>query len=294
MKRLQTILFPTEFSHASLETVPYAKEMAQRFDAGVIVLHASGLAREYLPAPYLRAECAAHSTAIPYTAALREIREKRQKQLDEFANAQFADVRHSVRLEDGEPAAAIESVARQQNADVIFLSTKGLSRFRRLLLGSITAQVLHDVSIPVFTSAHEYNPSSSAGAGFHSIVCALDLTLEADAVLQTACFLAQTYGASLCLVHMQLQSNAHSSQFSEQLLRKSLQEVTAAERESAAPEVKVLILDRPVAEGIRLVAREEKADLVIVGRGHEQGAISRIWSHLYTIICDVPCPVLSV
>jgi len=37
-----------------------------------------------------------------------------------------------------------------------------------------------------------------------------------------------------------------------------------------------------------------KADLLVVGRGHDQGAIGRIWSRLYAIVRDSPCPVLSI
>jgi hypothetical protein len=37
-----------------------------------------------------------------------------------------------------------------------------------------------------------------------------------------------------------------------------------------------------------------KADLVVVGRGNIQGTLSRVWSHLYSIVRDSPCPVLSI
>jgi hypothetical protein len=43
------------------------------------------------------------------------------------------------------------------------------------------------------------------------------------------------------------------------------------------------------AEAIRL-----KADLIITGRGRIQGRLSRMWAHLYSIVRDSPCPVLSV
>jgi len=34
--------------------------------------------------------------------------------------------------------------------------------------------------------------------------------------------------------------------------------------------------------------------LLIVGRGHLRENIAQVWSHLYTIIRESPCPVLSV
>ena len=54
------------------------------------------------------------------------------------------------------------------------------------------------------------------------------------------------------------------------------------------------ILDASVPEGIRRTAIEDRADLVVVGRGHQRGRVSSLWSPLYTIILESPCPVLSV
>ena len=57
------------------------------------------------------------------------------------------------------------------------------------------------------------------------------------------------------------------------------------------------------AEHLHEVARREwyeqgprlrNADLIVTGRGEAQGAISRLWSRLYPLIRESPCPVLSV
>ena len=45
------ILFPVDFSEATLDLVPYVTEMAQRFDATVTVLNAFDLVRDYYLAP---------------------------------------------------------------------------------------------------------------------------------------------------------------------------------------------------------------------------------------------------
>jgi len=49
-----------------------------------------------------------------------------------------------------------------------------------------------------------------------------------------------------------------------------------------------------LADAVREQALAQKADLAIMGRGHAQGGISRIWSNLYAVVRDAPCPVLSV
>jgi nucleotide-binding universal stress UspA family protein len=54
------------------------------------------------------------------------------------------------------------------------------------------------------------------------------------------------------------------------------------------------VVDAPIADAVRELVLRQKADLVITGRGHCQGAMSRMWSHLYSIVRESPCPVLSV
>jgi nucleotide-binding universal stress UspA family protein len=48
------------------------------------------------------------------------------------------------------------------------------------------------------------------------------------------------------------------------------------------------------AEGIRQFAMQKKADLVVVGRGHSQDVLGGLFSRLYPIIRESPCPVLSI
>jgi len=54
------------------------------------------------------------------------------------------------------------------------------------------------------------------------------------------------------------------------------------------------VIDALLADGIHHEIVRRKADLLVTGRGHSIGTFSRLWSHLYAIIRDSPCPVLSV
>jgi len=290
-----TILFPTDFSRAAIEMVPYVNEMAGRFGAKVIVLHAFDLVHECTLAPPLEASCEVGRTAIPYTPEFEKLRSERQDRLVEFARSQFPNIRPVTRIEDGDPARVIELIAQVENTDLIVMATKGLGTFRRLLLGSITAKVLHDISSPVLTSAHQPDSQLAPPRGFRSIVCAVELNHESSAVFKAADFLAQTYGARLCLVHTESRLfREHDQQATAEAVRSAFEKVVNADSKRIGTDVKACALDASVPEGIRNAAIQEKADLVVVGRGHERGNLSRIWSHLYTIIRESPCPVLSV
>jgi nucleotide-binding universal stress UspA family protein len=49
-----------------------------------------------------------------------------------------------------------------------------------------------------------------------------------------------------------------------------------------------------VPYGVRLEATRVKADLIITGRGRNQTRQDRLWSNLYEIAREAPCPVLSI
>ena len=55
-----------------------------------------------------------------------------------------------------------------------------------------------------------------------------------------------------------------------------------------------IVIDAGISDGIHEEVVRRKADLLVVGRGHDQGIVSRVWSSLYSIVRDSPCPVLSI
>ncbi|HEY1755296.1 MAG TPA: universal stress protein [Bryobacteraceae bacterium] len=274
--------------------VPYVKEMAHRFGSAVTVLNAFDLVPDYCLAPRTQDRCDLDPRSIPYTPVLQELRKRRENQLQEFSCMHFSGVEHTMRLVDGDPATVIEWVARIENTGLIMMPTKGRGRFRRLLLGSATAKVLHDLSCLVFTSAHDSGSAAAAPGAYQSILCAVDLNAEADAVLKTAAFLAQAYGAKLCLLHVQ-PSGERGAEGSGELVRRAFEQALHADGiPNARLNTTVRVLDDGVPAGVRLTAKEIAADLLVVGRGHQDRGLSRMWSHLYAMICDSHCPVLSV
>jgi len=288
MQPPQSILFPVDFSEPANAMVPFVADLARRFGARITLLHAFDLVRDYALGPSSDSTADSDPEAVPYTPAFQVLRNGRQKRLEQFARDHCRDLAATARIEDGDPAAVIQWVARSENTDLIMMPTRGLGTFRRFLLGSVTAKVLHDVDCPVLTGAHDPDRPLTPPHGFHSIVCAVQLNQEADLVLEAAGFLARTHGATVCLVHMESASSfrRYGGQAALETLRQKLQ--------THAVEATVRVLDAAVSKGIRSTALEHKADLVVIGRGHGKQNLARVWSHLYNIICESPCPVLSV
>ena len=276
--------------------VPHVREIAQRFGAAITVLNAFELIPDYALPPRREDGCDTEAAINPYTPALQEVRKQREQRLKEFSCTQFPGLTQTARIEDGDPATVIDWVAKHENTDLIVMPTRGFGRFRRLLLGSITAKVLHDVICPVLTSAHEPEQALASPGGYRSIICALELGPQANVVLKTAGLLAQAYGARMCLLHMEPSSDEHTEQASAQSVRYAFDQAFSKEGPDVGAGLSVRVLDAAIPEGIRRAAIEERADLVVVGRGHQKGALSRAWSHLYTSSANhrVPFSVCDV
>jgi nucleotide-binding universal stress UspA family protein len=187
-------------------------------------------------------------------------------------------------------------VAQQQEADLIMLATHGHGPVRRFLLGSVTAKVLHDATTVVWTGIGSALTDHLPAIPYCSMLCALDDSNEAQAVLKGAVALARAYGAKLALLHaIQTPAMPRSElgPYRRELIDAAHQRL-AELKMSLGVDVCTTVVDAPRAEAVRELALRQKADLVITGRGHCQGTISRMWSHLYAIVRESPCPVLSI
>src|SRR4029077_15280139 len=104
--------------------------------------------------------------------------------------------------QEGEAGTVIDQVVQHQGADLVMMPTQGCGPLRRLLLGSVTAKVLHDVSAAVWTGVGSAIADHQPAIPYKSIVCALDESDEAEAVLRAAAALAESYKAKLALIHV--------------------------------------------------------------------------------------------
>jgi len=226
-----------------------------------------------------------------------EARHIEEQRLAEFAAKEFPGQRAELVTEEGEAGAVIHQVLQHQGSDLVMMPTRGSGPMRRFLLGSVTAKVLHDVSAAVWTGIGSVMESHAPTVPYKSIICALDETPESEAVLRGAAAVAKSYQAALTLLHvLEMPPAAPEIDFSP--YRKDLIDAAHAHMRGLkerlnldAPDV---VLDAGVADGIHGEILRRKGDLLVVGRGHDHGIVSRVWSRLYSIVRDSPCPVLSV
>jgi nucleotide-binding universal stress UspA family protein len=286
-------VFPIDFSERSNAMAPCVREWARRFGARIAVVYAFDSVRNCLLGPGLEQRCASEHIDMPYTPAIRQLRDRRKLRLEEFAAEHFRGLNYATLVGDGEPATVIEWAVQKQGTDLVIMPTKGLGRFKRLLLGSITAKVLHGVRCPVLTDAHMVE-SAQRGEGYRSIVCGVEFHGEAVRVLEMAGFLAQTYKAQLSIVHAEASGATPSQKVADGDRLRTMLQHDFADAGIEVGDVNVMVVDGAVERGIQFAAMTAKADLVVVGRGHENECFGRVWSHLYSIVRESPCAVLSV
>ena len=279
MLPFRKILFPVDYSEPCQAIIPCVLEMQKRFSTALSLVHAYGAkALSYSSLPI---------TDLQLPEQVRTISEER---LREFAQANFPGLKVDVYVEVGEPGAVIDSVVRHQGADLVMLPTHGRAPLRRFLLGSVTAKVLHDLTVPVWTGHPLRIP-------YTSILAAIDTSDEAEAVIRAAAALADSYQAKLSLAYVlempPVSMETAFGNYHDDFMKAADARIVELKKRAgvSAPHT---IVDGPVADAIHDQALRTTADLIVTGRGVVYGAVSRMWSHLYPIIRQAPCPVLSI
>ncbi|MEQ1947577.1 MAG: universal stress protein [Bryobacteraceae bacterium] len=285
MLPFQRILFPVDYSDRCRSVVPYVNDMAEHFSAALSVVHAHGVG-----APRF-SDLDVADPGWPKAVLRLE-----QQRLKGFIEEAFPNKTVQPFLEMGEPDHVITDVVRHHGTDLVMMPTHGRGPMRKLLLGSVTAKILHDISAAVWTGGeYQIKPANHA---YKNIVCSVDLGEESEVIARGAMCVAASFGASLSLLHVieipppNLDVDFTSfKQDLEEAANFGLRDLKARLNADIPHTALVTSL---TAAGVRDAAAAQNADLIVVGRGRSQGGVSRIWSRLYDIVREAPCPVLSI
>jgi len=229
----------------------------------------------------------------------RDLDELYEAKLEKFVAGLGAFAESSRVLLKGDPASEIVRHAESSGADLIVIGTHGIGSFRKLLIGSVTAKVLHDCNLPVFTGAH-LEQAPSAPASYRHIACAIDLDDEGEQTMRWAWDLAQALGARFSVIYASTQVT-FGPELSSEIRREWHASAVAASRRQIDELLTKsgLSADCHVAEGHPVhytiqAAAEIDADLLVIGRGGASSIPSRLPSHAYGIIRESQCPVISI
>jgi nucleotide-binding universal stress UspA family protein len=268
------ILFPIDFSQRSAAIAPMVRDFVRQFHAAPTLLH-----------------------VLPEDA-IDEQRIEAQEDLNVFADSHFQGMSVCRGLLQGNPGKKIIAFAHEHIIDLIMMPTHGYGPFRRLLLGSVALNVLRDAWCPAWTDAHTEVPLSHQNAKFRNILCAVDLSQGSHPALHWAKQFAADTQSRLTIVHatplvMAAGVGAPIPDWRPELDDAAREEI-ARLQQSEGTHAAVTIVAGEVAHAVRAAAEEVEADLLVIGRGAENGHLGRLRNHAYPIIRHSPCPVVSV
>jgi nucleotide-binding universal stress UspA family protein len=135
---IRTILVPVGSGGLSLCVLPHAVEMAKLFGARVMVVHAASASDE------------------PHEEEVAEIAER----------FRLEGIETTTLVEPGDPAETILSACRSRAVDLAVMSTHGRNGLSRVVLGSVTEEVLRGARVPLLVVRGD--PSAKAAWGLKS------------------------------------------------------------------------------------------------------------------------------
>lgn len=281
------ILFPVDFSERSRVVAPHVKAACARFKASLTLLHLVEVPAMAYGTP---------EAPVVFEFPVEEMKESAEKRLHDLAESEFPGMAVRTVVDEGDPGSCIAELARIWGNDLIMLPTRGQGRFRAALLGSVTAKILHDASCAVWTASH-CDGAGKQHTDWRNIVCAIDTVPEGARLIRYATQLADS-GATIKLAHAVPVSEAGVEKYLDlefaAFLKDQAREAVAGMQKEAGTNFEVLIEAGNIPETVRRVAENQRADLVLIGRGALPHFAGRLRSHAYAIVRDMPCPVLSV
>jgi nucleotide-binding universal stress UspA family protein len=283
---IKNVLFPTDFSPAADGAIPYVSEIVRRFGARLYAL--------YVRPPVINPMTEPASWPALERAAMAEAKAQRQSLLEAFPG-----IKPEVMIEEGDFWQILKSIIEPQRIDLIVLGTRGRSGAAKFFLGSKAEEIFREAPCAVLTIG-PYSHTKPQRGEFTEILYATDFSPSSAGAVAYAISLAQEFQAHLTLLHVIADEKAgdlvHAAELTgsaERLLRKFV-----------SPEAEIwcephFAVERgPAAEKILEVAKQKKADLIVLGvrqpSGFPGAATHMPIAIAHQVVSRAECPVLTL
>jgi nucleotide-binding universal stress UspA family protein len=200
---------------------------------------------------------------------------------------------------EGEPPEAIVDVAQGKKADLVALGTYGRKGLKRMLMGSVTSQVVLHAPCDVLVVKR---PCAQCTGTYRSILLPFDGSESGTRTLRRAAELAKVEGADITVLYVIPRYEEMMEFFKTESIKKSLDqeaEKILGQARNIVDEqgVTVTTVTREGAAGDQIVAvaNSMKKDLIVMG-SHGWSGVSKaiMGSTTERVIAHSPVPVLVV
>lgn len=288
---MKRILLPVALPVTAPSVVHQAAFLARHFHSEIILLHVVpplGYPLGLLESGHELTERDLHAAIV----------KRAQQEFDQALRSELEGIAVRRLLLRGDPAREIVQTARDEGVNLIAMPTHSHEVLYRLLLGSVTAKVLHHSDCPLWTHTRLVESRASEFA-IRNVLCAIDLSPHSRNTVARAAQIAAEFGARLTLAHVTDSVEMYGPGGSAVVPKWREEFVAAASREIAQLQsemgtaAEVIIESGDVPALLNRAAEQAKADFMVLGHLPAGGHLGANGAG-YAIIRDAHVPVLSV
>jgi nucleotide-binding universal stress UspA family protein len=278
------ILYATDFSEASRAALPLVSAIARQYGSKVYIAHI------WSPLP--------HSMLTPESAPMLEDKQEGEAQTkarELRASAELAGLRTSVIVELGGPVEKLNRIVREQNIDLVVLSTHGRTGWKHLMLGSVAEELLRSLTCPVLTVGPCLSKWFSEESQLKSILFPTDLSEESRSVFPNLASLASEYKSELTVMYVlpeETGTNPDARRLAEPLRMEM--EAMFSPHISSRCQANFIIEFGDTAKSILILAENRNVDLIGMGLRKAQPITTQFRNTTaYRVLLGAHCPVLT-
>lgn len=288
---LKSILFATDFSDLSENTLPLTLGLARYYEAMLTFFHL------VTPTPASALPVGAHGLATlePPLVDLNWPHRNAEHAMSSFLRQHnLQGLNCEVVIREGRLGATAAGIVRERKADLAVVASEGRKGFGKLLFGSAAEEIIRSVSCPVLT----FGPGSArhlhAGFPINRVVCAVDFSPGSDAALRWGGLLAEDLGADLVLVHVERESSSQIPSYGYPTICKMQEAAGSGPRLDQEIEC-ALLHGSPAKEISRFV---QCGDVLVMGasgiRSFTETSTHLLGGTAHRVICSSSVPVFVV
>lgn len=296
--KIKKILWPTDGSRESEESLRFSLYLARLFGSDIACLHVC-----QVPAPFIDF----YSGYEEVIADIVKHDEERFGKEFERLGKEHPELKLSSSIVRGSVAEWIMETSKSEDADLIVMGKRGLGLIGSMLLGSNTLKALRDSSVPVLSVKSDRDKKEY---DIKKILVPLDTGDTADSALHYALWLAGKTGASVTVLYV-LWIDVNICEITPELvteLKQRAGKVLGDRVDKIKSEYPEIYGEAPTenietriesgvspALKVTAYARDNGIDLIVLNT-HGRKGFDRIvlGSEAEKIIREAPCPVLAM
>lgn len=279
------ILLATDFSPSAGWALDYAHVLCKKFGAKMFLVHVLPSELHFVPPESFNETMA---TAKRY--AQREF-------LRLVALAKLDGVAHKEILAEGQVWPTLQDIIRSEQIDLLAIGTNGRSSSKKLALGSVAEEIFRTADCPILTVGPQANDPNGATAEFRNILYATNFKPHAERASSAAYFLEREHAAHLSVLHVVEDGGdgfAVGKHILHDFLVNRMRKTMPAECLNPCEPDFLVRFGKP-GEEILHTAMESHANVIVLGLRPTEKLAGYLPSAVaYRIVCQAPCPVLTL